>query len=146
MFWGLFSLALVYAMVVFTLNIFSYFDPLSLCYIGIDNDILGGNQGTIKKAIQLIKSEDEKEYKALCANIDAIIEQECINYDPHVTTPQTAEAQYANLRKLACYIKGSRVIYLPKEKNDTKEIIKVRAEMIKTYSAKNGEFWAQRPK
>jgi hypothetical protein len=132
-----FNLILFLALIVFAnffVNTISYFDAPRLCYIAIDNDILKGNQKTIREAIKLIKIDSEESYQTLCAYVDTIVEQECVNFDPRVTKKNLPPPS-------ACYIKGSKVIYLPSESNESEAIIRERAEMIKKYSKQSQEFW-----
>lgn len=112
------------------INLFSYFDPLNFCYIKIDNDILRGNQDTIKKAIKLLKKENGESYKTLCRYVDIILEQNCVINMPG-----------QKIDKEGCYIKGSKVIYLKPEKQKTDLIIKKRAEIIEKYSSYSKNFW-----
>ena len=122
----------------FFVNVFSYFDPLNFCYIGIDNNILGGSQEAIKKAIKSIKEEDGESYRTLCKYVDAIIEQECLNFDPHI---KQSAVPMEELKESACYVKGSRVIYVPRISEETNEAVADRAEMLKIYSQKSKDFW-----
>jgi len=43
--------------------------------------------------------------------------------------------------KDGCYIKGSKVIYIKPERQNTDLIIQKRAEILKKYSAYSKKFW-----
>ena len=122
-----------------SVNIFSYYDPMSLCSIRIEKDIIGGNGDTIRDAIKLIKKEDHKSYKMLCQNIDRINENEC----------STAHGEFdaddrKNWEKDGCYINGSKVILLKPEKEYSELIVRERAETIKKYASYSEKFWREK--
>ena len=121
-------LTLIFIALTFFLNIFSYFDPFSFCYIGIDNDMLKGNQSSIKKAISLIKKSDKESYKVLCKYIDTISESHC--------------ARWGGLE--GCYLRGSKVILIIPTKDQSGFTIAKRAEMIKKYAYFSKKFWENR--
>jgi len=131
----------LFVMGSFFVNIFSYFDPLTFCYIGIDSNLLGGSSETIEKAIRQIKKEDRESYKVLCKYVDAIIEQECLNYDPHI---KQSSVPIKELKESACYVRGSKIVYLPRRSEESPEAVAVRAEMLKIYSQKSKDFWVSR--
>jgi len=116
-------------------NLFSYFDPLTFCYIGIENDMLRGNQKTVRKAIGLLKKEDIQSYKTLCKNVDTIVEEYCRAADPR------GRGQEVGIDEPGCYIRGSKVIYLIPTKKDNQFVINQRSEMIKKYAFFSKNFW-----
>src|SRR3989344_7909370 len=116
-------------------NLFSYFDPLTFCYIGLENDMLRGNQKTVRKAIGLLKKEDIQSYKTLCKNVDTIVEEYCRAADPRV------RGQEVGINEPGCYIRGSKVIYLIPSKMESDYIINLRAETIKKYTYFSKNFW-----
>src|SRR3990167_9682793 len=79
------AIVIFFAIFSFGVNFFSYFDPLTFCYIGIENDFLGGNQKTVKKAIVQLKRADIQSYKTLCTYVDTIVEEHCRASDPRVS-------------------------------------------------------------
>lgn len=120
---------IVSVIIYFTLNILDYFDPLSLCYVSIERDLLRGNRDTIKAAIKLLKIKDKEGYKIFCKYTDRVREGLCAD--------STQPSQYYD----ACYIKGSKTIYLKPEKDNTEFIVASRAAALKKYSAYSREFW-----
>lgn len=117
-------------------NTFSYFDPMNFCYISIDNDVLKGNQKGIQKAIKLLKKENKEEYKTLCKYVEKISEKNCLNCDWHID-----RSCYEKDIPKGCYIKGSGVIYLLPDENESEDSIKSRAETIGKYALRSQEFW-----
>ena len=132
-----FLVAIVIFFAIFSIgaNLFSYFDPLTFCYIGIENDFLKGNQKTVKEAIGLLKKEDIQSYKTLCKNVDTIVEEYCRAADPRV------RGQEVGIDELGCYIRGSKVIYLIPTKTDNQFVINQRSETIKKYAYFSKNFW-----
>src|SRR3990167_3362570 len=114
-----FFVAIVIFFAIFSIgaNLFSYFDPLTFCYIGIENDFLGGNQKTVKEAIRLLKKEDIQSYKTLCKNVDTIVEEYCRAADPRV------RGQEVGINEPGCYISGSKIIYLIPSKMESDYIV-----------------------
>lgn len=117
----------------FFVNIFNYFDPLNFCYIKIDGDFLHGNEGTIKKAVKLLKREDKIAYKRLCSYINTISEHHCF------TSSQNISLEDWN--KEGCYIKGSKVVYVKPEKGVSDIIVNKRKNAIKRFSEHSKDFW-----
>ena len=132
-----FFVAIVIFFAIFSIgaNLFSYFDPLTFCYIGIENDFLKGNQKTVKEAIRLLKKEDIQSYKTLCKNVDTIVEDYCRAADPRV------RGQEVGIDEPGCYIRGSKIIYLIPSKMESDYIINLRAETIKKYTYFSKNFW-----
>jgi hypothetical protein len=126
---------LIFILFILVLNIFSYFDPFSFCYIKINYNV-DGNKDTIKKAIEIIKNEDKKEYKKLCQYVNLIVERPC--YSGRLGTSGMLRL---NEDFVGCYIKGSKIIYLKPEKEDDFYVTKKRVGAIKKYSQKSQEFW-----
>lgn len=122
-------IVLVFILSNFIVNAFSYFDMGNFCYIDIEGDILRGNEETVKKAIGLLKKEDYGGYKVLCKYVDTISENYCLE----------GHMNYSD--KPGCYIRGSKVIYIKPEKNDTSFIVSERANTIKKYSILSKNFW-----
>lgn len=128
---------LIIIFVIFSVsaNITSYFDPENLCYIGIDNDILRGNQKTIKKAISYIKNNDKDSYKILCKYVDTIFEDYCRNGDIRGGIQDTGYSSPG------CYIRGSNIIYLIPSQNGSEAIVSLRASTIKKYALASKNYW-----
>lgn len=119
----------------FSANIFSYFDPVNLCYIGIDNDILRGNQKTIKKAISYIKNNDNDSYKILCKYVDTIFEDYCLNGDIRGGVQDTGYSSPG------CYIRGSKIIYLIPSQNESETLVNFRVSTIVKYARASKNYW-----
>lgn len=112
----------------FYFSMTSYFDPINFCRIKTKKDFFNGNVGTIKKAIKLIKNNNPEDYRTLCKYVDTIGEGNCL-----ISPTEWGEAP--------CYVKGSKLIYLKPNKNNSPEIIKSRAEAIIKYSHYSQNFW-----
>ena len=119
---------------IFAANLFSYFDPFSFCYIGIDNDFFRGNQKTIKQALHLLKQQDRAAYRTVCRYIDAIIEDNCLFRDARGGGVSRPDVE-------GCYIVGSRLMYMRPTEESYDVIVRGRAETIKKYSAYSKSFW-----
>lgn len=137
-----FSILLGFIVVIFVVfsflaNVPSYFDPLNFCYIGIDNDILRGNQKTVKAAINQIKVEDPQAYKTLCENVDTIVEDYCRASD----TRHGGTGDEIGLSEPGCFIRGSKIIYLIPSKMESDYVVNLRAETIKKYAYFSKNFW-----
>lgn len=113
---------------VLTLNN-SYFDPLTLCRIGINSDIVKGNKDTLVSAISRIKREDPTAYRALCTHVSEIVERYC----PADSRQYSLEA--------GCYIRGSKTIYILPQKERREEVINARMEAIKKYASFSEKYW-----
>src|SRR3989338_8567134 len=90
-----------------------------------------GNRPASWVGIIQLKKENKESYKTLCRYVDVILEQYCINGMPN---PRLTD-------KDGCYIKGSKVIYIKPERQNTDLIIQKRAEILKKYSAYSKKFW-----
>ena len=122
----------------FIVNIFSYFDPFSLCNIGIDNKTISGNQETIKKAIGLVKKQDKTAYKTLCKYVNTIKESTCLASDPHLGS------RPIGVDNPGCYIRGSKIIFLRPDNRDNANVVESRAETITKYANLSKNFWESR--
>jgi hypothetical protein len=127
-------LALVSARLI---NDFSYLDIEGLCYIGVDEDILRGNDKTINQALSYIKKDSPSDYETVCKYVDSIIETYCIGSDPHIKELKGADAP-------GCYIKGSKVIYIFPQEGDSEKIVEERAKNIIKYANYSRQFWESR--
>lgn len=119
-------------------SITNYIDPLTGCFITLDGNLLNGNEETIKEALKNIKSSNNREYRNICKYVNKIVEQHCLNSDPHFGYP-------VEISK-GCYIKGSKIVYLEANENKTIETIKEREELILKYSKYSQNFWESLPK
>lgn len=122
----------------YTINLFSYFDARSMCYISIDNDVARGEQSTITSAIKILKKEDPAAYATLCKYVDIVSENECRECDPRGDS--TCILSYETI-PAGCYIKGTKVIYLLPEKDVSEKTVKKRANLIKKYAEYSKNFW-----
>lgn len=130
-------IVIIFAFLFYVINIFSYFDPLHLCYISIQGDVLQGNKETIQKAIHLIKENDKANYIMLCKYVDVISEKNCRIADV-VVDPQKLREGW---ELPGCYIKGSKTIYLYPNSSGDDKVIQDRAEVIKKYTSVSKSFW-----
>lgn len=121
------------------LNIISYFDPINLCYIKIEGDVVRGEESTIHKALSLIKKENKKTYKDICKYVDVISEKYCIIADWQIN----GEEYTKGLNLPGCYARGSKTIYLRPNKNISDNIIQIRKKSIIKYSQFSKNFWLE---
>lgn len=131
--WVLILLGLIF----FLINIGSYFDPLNLCYIRIEGDVVRGEEATIHKALKLIKRENKKTYKDICKYVDVISEKNCIIADWQISGDEYAEG----LELPGCYARGSKTIYIKPQKTISDETIEKRKNDIIKYSEFSKNFW-----
>lgn len=121
--------AIVLLILTIYLNYEGYFDPLNLCYVPI-NDRLGGNKPKIKSAISMLKSSDNNSYKTMCRNVSDIMVAGCLTFDPHVSSSRDTD-------KNACYIRGSKIVYVNPYSMSTQEM----ALSIAKYANDSKIFW-----
>lgn len=135
--WLTFITPAIFIIIIYisVLKIFSYYDVTSLCHIKIDGDILRGNKKAIKSSIVLLKKEDKPSYQTLCKYVDTISENFCYNCD------QRGDAECKYVSQPACFIKGSKTIYLNPDKSNSGESINARAELLKKYADSSKNFW-----
>ena len=126
---------LVFGGIYFLANLSNYNDYINACSIGIEGDMLNGNKETIFKAIKMLKADDPVSYAVLCRNIDTISENHCQFADPWIAKT------WKGWDEDACYIKGSKTVYLKPEEGDNEATIKKREEMLKKYSLASRDFW-----
>ena len=136
--------ALLGAGFYFFSNAVSYFDPLTSCYISLDNDLTKGNQATMTRAIKMLKRGDGASYKTMCRYINRITEKNCRGSDPRGEQneqPTTGGSAIRGWESIGCYIKGSKEMYLKVEKDDSDLITRSRMDAIKKYSERSKFFW-----
>ncbi|MEA2007046.1 MAG: hypothetical protein U9O20_02710 [Patescibacteria group bacterium] len=131
-----FALVLIFGGLYVAINGFNYLDPINLCYVDIDEDVLRGNKRTIVEAIRKLKRDSKDEYRTMCRNTHKISENFCLASDWHLN-PTWRE----DYRGKSCFIRGSKTIYLYPRKEYSQEIVEERAEAIKKYSNFSKEFW-----
>lgn len=131
--------AFLVATVWFFISINSYFDPISWCRLGIDEDIMGGNEKTIRAAISLLKKTDETAYRELCRHIDRIGEKNCIIADQTIDPKRFKEGWELP----GCYVNGTKIIYLKPTKSESQETIEERAWTLKHYTEFSKNFWEE---
>ena len=130
---------LFFLSILFFANYFNYFDPLNLCYISIDNYTSKpprGNRNTIRKAIKLLKQSDQETYQVLCKYVDTIQEGGCSKPDEN--------GQFDREPAPACYLRGSKTIFIWPDNSEYNSIVSKRAEMIKKYAYFSKNFWENR--
>ena len=107
------------------LSAFAYFDPLAFCRIHIDVELLEGDRSPIRRAISLVRQEDPLSYKTLCRYVDRIVEEpRCQAGDAQADPAFRGQPAHLTvdpvlLRALdapGCYVKGSRIVILKRQK------------------------------
>lgn len=122
------------ALLVLMLNVFDYFDPMTLCYIRINRELVGGRRDTIKQAIRLLKKTDKPSYHTLCAHVSRIRERMCIGSDWHLENPPRGFNAHG------CYIRGTKTIYLKPRLDEGNAVVTQRMQTIRTYAQLSAEF------
>jgi hypothetical protein len=139
------------------LRAFGWFDPLALCRIHIDVELLEGDRGPIRQAIDLVRREDRPAYRALCRWVDRIQEErQCDAGDPQADprlrgqpeiAPAAIEAAVVRARVApGCYVRGSRTIVLRRapEGGGGPALVRERAEALKRLAGYSQSFWIGR--
>ena len=134
------------------LRAFAWFDPIALCRIHIDVELLEGDRGPIRAAIELVRREDPLAYRALCRWVDRIQEErQCDAGDPQADPRlrgQSAIAPSAMAPVLVrareapgCY-RGSRIIVLKRPpEGGGAGLVRARAEALKRLAGYSQAFW-----
>jgi hypothetical protein len=139
------------------LRAFAWFDPLTLCRVHIDVELLEGDRGAIREVIDLVRREDPLAYRALCQWVDRIQEErQCDAADPQVDPRIRAGAGVSRdaldpllLRAReapGCYIRGSRVIVLRRAPDGAggPALVRERADALKRLAGYSRAFWLDR--
>jgi hypothetical protein len=136
------------------LRAFAWFDPLAMCRIHIDVELLEGDRGAIREAIDVVRREDPVAYRALCRWVDRVQEERrCDAGDPQVDPriraggggaldPGLLRAREAP----GCYVRGSRVIVLRRapDGGGGPTLVRVRADALKRLAGYAQAFWIER--
>jgi hypothetical protein len=136
------------------LRAFAWFDPLALCRIHIDVELLEGDRAPTRAAIDLVRREDPVAYRALCRWVDRVQEErQCDAGDPQadprlrgqsVIAPDGLDAALARARQApGCYVRGSRIIVLrrPAGGQGGPALVRERAEALKRLAGYSQAFW-----
>jgi hypothetical protein len=136
------------------LRAFGWFDALALCRIHIDVELLEGDRGPIRQAIDLVRREDRPAYRALCRWVERIQEErQCDAGDPQADprlrglAPGEIDAALARARAApGCYVRGSRTIVLRRapEGGGGPALVRQRAEALKRLARYSQSFWMER--
>jgi hypothetical protein len=138
------------------LRAFAWFDPLAFCRIHIDVELLEGERGPIRAAIDLVRREDPPAYRALCGWVDRIQEErQCDAGDPQADPrlrgqtigPGALDGPLRRAREApGCYVRGSRIIVLrrPPEGGGGPALVRTRAEALKRLAGYSQAFWIER--
>lgn len=138
------------------LRAFAWFDPLALCRIHIDVELLEGDRSGIRHAIDVVRREDPIAYRALCRWVDRIQEErQCDAGDPQadrrvrggagipldVLDPAIRRARESP----GCYVRGSRIIVLrrPPDGAAGPPLVRERAEALKRLAGYSRAFWVE---
>ncbi len=140
---GSFLFAL-FLLVVYIINSYAYFNPLSLCHIKISGDVLRGNEDTIRGAISIIRKEDKETYRDLCKYVDRINEMFCMGADPRRGASDRASWDEYGMNKAGCYVRGSRVIYIQPSYDKSDTTVNERVETIKKYTQYSKNYWTNK--
>jgi hypothetical protein len=128
--------AVIVVLVYFFINTFSYLNIYPFCSVDIHGNVLFKNEGTIRKAIHIIKKDYPDSYSDLCRYVNVIKEQKCTIRDWHLV-PRIED--YTN--ETGCYVRGSKTIYISPERSNSNNIIQKRADQIIKLTAFSKNFW-----
>jgi hypothetical protein len=139
------------------LRAFAWFDPVAFCRIHIDVELLEGERGPIREAIDIVRREDPLAYRALCRWVDRIQEErQCDAGDPQadprlrgqsVIGPSALDPPLQRAREApGCYVRGSRIVVLrrPPAGGGGRALVRVRAEALKRLAGYSQAFWIER--
>ena len=138
------------------LRAFAWLDMPSVCRIAIDVELLEGDRGAIRDAIDVVRREDPLAYRALCRWVDRIQEERhCDAGDPQVDRRIRAGAGVSRdaldpllLRAReasGCYVKGSRIIVLRRAPDGGgPALVRERADALKRLAGYSQAFWLDR--
>lgn len=139
------------------LRAFAWFDPIALCRIHIDVELLEGERGPIREAIDLVRREDPAAYRALCRWVDRIQEERrCDAGDPQadprrrgqpVIAPDALNPPLMRAHEApGCYVRGSRIIVLRRssDRGGGSALVRARAEALKRLAGYSRAFWLER--
>jgi hypothetical protein len=136
------------------LSAFAYFDPLALCRIHIDVELLEGDRAPIRQAINLLRREDPLAYHALCGYVDRIAEEpRCEAGDPQadptlrgqpIARGRIDPALVRALDAPGCYVKGSRIVILKRNAGGDEASVRERATTLARLAGYSRAFWADR--
>ena len=139
------------------LRAFVWFDPMTFCRIHIDVELLEGERGPIREAIDLVRREDPPAYRALCRWVDRIQEErQCDAGDPQadprlrgqsVVAPGAIDPALRRAREApGCYVRGSRILVLrrPPDGGGGPVLVRARAEALKRLAGYSQAFWLER--
>lgn len=129
---NIFFLVVLLTTISIIISTASYLDITNFCYISIDGDVIRGNEKTIKVAIKNIKNNDYSTYENVCRNINKITEMYCPDPIDPLKFGEDIEG---------CYIKGSKIIYLKPNADNTSQLIEKRSETIIKLSKYSKKFW-----
>jgi hypothetical protein len=113
-----------------------YLDSVHGCAIKINEDILRGNPETIIDALNLIKKHNPEQFNTVCRFVSKIEEAPCY-YGPY------DDKRLEVAKTGGCYLKGTKIIFIAPEKDNTPDIITKRAENITKMAEFSKNYWNQ---
>ncbi|PIR43091.1 hypothetical protein COV24_04650 [candidate division WWE3 bacterium CG10_big_fil_rev_8_21_14_0_10_32_10] len=122
--------------IFFIISKTSYIDLPNLCYIGVEGDLIKGDENSIRASLKYIKNNKPSEYKNVCKYVDSIIESYCISADGRV-------APLYGYDQPGCYVKGSKVVYVIPQKQQYSTVVEDRAKNIIKYANYSKDFWTK---
>ena len=138
------------------LRAFAWFDPVRLCRIHIDVELLEGDRAPIREAIALVRREDPLAYHALCRWVDRIQEErQCDAGDPQADPRLRGQSAFASgaldaalsraREAPGCYVRGSRIIVLRRapEGGGGPALVRARADALKRLAGYSRAFWSE---
>ncbi len=136
------SFVVAFSLLYFTLSKFAFMDPFAPCFIWIDGDSLRGNVKTIYQALISLRKENLLEFKKTCTYVSKIHEGFCVGIAEGVSTRSPGNSN-DYVWPDACYLSGSKVIYIKPDKNQSLVTVNERMQFIMKYSEKSRIFWEE---
>lgn len=115
----------------FTVNFFSYWQPLDKCYVGVQGNYLKGNKETIFDALKNMRKSNIDDYFTVCRNVNMIVEGQCPRFQGDVLRDSADN----------CFVSGSKTIFIAPDQGSSEESMKKREAEIVRLSKLSKSFW-----
>lgn len=137
------SFVVIFSLSYFILTRLAFIDLFTPCFIWIDGDSFRGDVRTIHQALVSLKKENPLEFIKACTCVSEIHEGFCTGIAPDVSTRSPVNSN-DYVWPDACYLAGSKVIYIKPDKSQSLTTVSERMQSIRKYSEKSRIFWETR--